>query len=395
MRSLQACLLRLGAVAIRHRYLLLVLWSVPWFVLGNHHRASGLDDWLDFEFGARALIHYNSHYRGGGLGLYASYPFIQIGPPALIVVAAVQWLPHNAVGVGFGLLMAFGGVWAVRSAETTARALLPDRSARHTATMALAAGVPATVVWSYEAGVWRHIDDAMAICFLLAATALVARQRWWLVAGMLVGLGVSAKPWALILAPVLLGLTRAERPKAALAALATAAACWAPFVLGGPGTLKGLGSYRLVVNNTSTLHLLGVSSLMAPTWVRPLQMAGGFVVMAILARRSHWVAVPFAGLAFRVVTDPQVWLYYGLGPLMAAVLWDSLHERRWPVWTMATLVAEFVVPTVAPGSASVVRLVWAVAVLVSCARFGRSATIPREPEGSLQPAPMLELQPAH
>ncbi len=101
-------------------------------------------------------------------------------------------------------------------------------------------------------------------------------------------------------------------------------------------------------------------------------MAGGFVLMVVLARRSHWVAIPFAGLAFRVVTDPQTWLYYGLGPLMAAVLWDCLRGRRWPIWTVATVVVEFGVPWVAPGSASLVRLIWALAVFASCASYRRT-----------------------
>jgi hypothetical protein len=394
VRSAKARAAHLSFYAVRHRYPLLLLWSVPWFVLGNSHRVHGLNDWLNFEFAARTLIHYNAHYGGGALHLYANNPFIQIGPPPLVLVAAVQWLPHNAVGVGFGLIMAMAGVWGVRCAETTVRALVPERPRRHTATMTLAAGALATATWSYQMGLTRHLDDAMAICFLLAATSLVARQRWWLLAGVLVGLGVSAKPWALILAPILLGMPRTDRPKAALAALVTAAACWAPFVLGGPGTLQALGGYRLVVNNASTLHLLGVNSLMAPAWLRPVQLAGGFILMTILARRSHWVAIPFAGLAFRVVIEPQTWLYYGLGPLMAAVLWDILQERRWPAWTVATVVVEFAVPTVVPGSASLIRLVWAVAVISSCAIYGRSRRGTAAPAGrDVEGAPGL-LQPA-
>jgi hypothetical protein len=395
VRALKTWPAGIAGQAVRYRYPLLVLWSVPWFVLGNHRRAHGLNDWLNFEYAARTLIHYNVHYNGGALQLYAHNPFIQIGPPPLLLVAAVQWLPHNAVGVGFGLVMALAGVWAVRSAESTVRALQPARSAAQTATLTLVAGLLATAMWSYEAGIWRHIDDAMAICFLLAACSLVARQRWWLLAGVLVGLGVSAKPWALIMAPVLLGFARSERPKAALAALGTAAACWAPFVLGGPGTLQALGGYRLVVNHASTLHLLGVDSMIAPIWVRPLQLAGGFVLMVILARRSHWVAVPFAGLVFRVVTDPQTWLYYGLGPLMAAVLWDSLHERSWPVWTLSALVVEFAIPLHAPEWASIARLGWAVVVFASCALYRRSRpVVPGSDTGSVE-AMTTELEPAH
>jgi hypothetical protein len=347
-------------------------WAIPWFLEANRQRSAGLfSDWLTFEFGARTLIHYNSHYGTGALHLYANYPFIQIGPPALAVVAAVQWLPHNASSAWLAGLMALAGVWAVRSAESTARALLPAERHRRVAVMTLCAGVLAIPFWSYQAGEWRHLDDVMAICFVLAATSLVARQRHWWLAGALVGVGVAAKPWALVLAPVLYGLSRSERPKAAIVAVASAAACWAPFVIGGPGTTQALGGLRLRVSTASTLHLLGVHSITAPVWVRPVQLVGGFILMAVLARRSHWVAVPFAALAFRVVTDPQIWIYYGMGPVVAAVLWDCLHDRRWPAWTITTLVVEYAVPMHLTAAAGVARLLWTLAVFASCFAYGR------------------------
>jgi hypothetical protein len=369
--------------AVRYRYLLLALWLIPWFLLANG-RGGGLSDWLYFEFGARTLIHYNAHYGGGALSLYANHPVIQIGPPPLLVVAAVQWLPHNPSSLGLAALMALLGLWAVRCAETIAHELLPASQEKAVTLRVLWAAIPALAVWSYEAGRWRHLDDVIAITFTLAACSLIARRRHWWLAGLLVGLAVASKPWAIVMAPALIGLPRAERPKAAIVAMATAAACWVPFVLGGRGTLHALGSYRLEVTRASTLHLLGVHSLMAPAWVRPVQLVGGFVLMALLARRSHWAAVPFAGLAFRVVTDPQTWMYYGLGPLMAAMLWDGLHERRFPLWTVLTLVVEYAVPTWVPGTPAVagaVRLAWAVAVLVSCVRYGRLHRAATDPSG--------------
>jgi hypothetical protein len=379
---------------VRHRYLVLTLWAAAWFVVATLHRLGGLNDWLTFEFGARTLIHYNSHYGSGALHLYANYPFVQIGPPALAVVAVVQWLPHNAVGVGVAAAMALAGVWAMRCIESTVRVLLPVNLREGIAVRVLSAGGIAMPVWAYEAGQWRHLDDVMAICFVLAATSLIARQRLWWLAGALVGVGVAAKPWALILAPVLLGLSRSERAKAAIVAMASATACWAPFVLGGPGTLKALGGFRLDVSPTSTLHLLGVHSLMAPTWVRPVQMVGGFLVMVILARRSQWIAIPFAGLALRVVTDPQTWLYYGMGPIMAAVLWDLPHDRKWPAWTIATATVEFAAPFIVPGSLALVRLLWALAIFASCLAY-RGLDRVGTPDRELEPVEPAVLQPAH
>ena len=143
--------------------------------------SDGLSDWLYFEFGARTLIHYNSHYGGGALSLYANHPVIQIGPPPLLVVAAVQWLPHDPSSVGLAALMALVGLWALRCAEVTARELLPVGRARTVTLRALWAGVPALAMWSYEAAQWRHFDDVMAITFTLWAASLIARRRmWWL-----------------------------------------------------------------------------------------------------------------------------------------------------------------------------------------------------------------------
>lgn len=394
MSGLRLHAARCARGAVRFRYLLLALWAVPWFVAGTVHRAPGLSDWLTFEFGARTLIHYNAHYGGGALHMYANYPFIQIGPPALLVVAAVQWLPHNPTGVGLAAAMALAGMGSLRCIETTAYAICPAEGRRAIKTRVLCAGALALPLWSYECAQWRHLDDVMAICFFLAATSLVARQRHWWLAGALVGIGISAKPWALILGPVLLGFSRRERPKAAFAALAAATACWAPFVLGGPGTLTALGGFRVRVDALSTLRLIGVQSVMAPDWVRPIQMVGGFLLMVVLARRGHWIAIPFAGLAFRVVTDPQIWLYYGLGPLLAAVLWDSLQQRRWPAWTIATIAVEYAAPWVLPGSAAAIRLAWAIAVVVSgFANRGIQRQVLEEDPSAAVAQPALE--PAH
>jgi hypothetical protein len=387
-----------AAVAMRYRYVLLAVWLIPWFLWAYHGTVGGLSDWLYFEYGARTLIHYNSHYGGGALSLYANHPVIQVGPPPLLVVAAVQWLPHNPSSLGLAAGMALLGLWAVRCAEITARALVPVGRARTATLRVLWAAVPALAMWSYEAEEWRHLDDMMAITFTLWAASLIARRRMWWLAGILIGLAVASKPWALIMAPVLLGLPRDQRAKATIAALATAAGCWAPFVLGGRGTLTALGGFRLPVRAASTLHLLGVHALIAPAWVRPVQLVGGFLVMAVLARRSHWVGIVFAGFAFRVVSDPQTWLYYGLGPLMTAVLWDGLHQRRFPLWTVVTLGVEYGFPTFLSGSPAAVgaaRLVWAIAVVVSCARFGRTLSTGAEAadEPTSQASP--QLQPAH
>jgi hypothetical protein len=51
------------------------------------------------------------------------------------------------------------------------------------------------------------------------------------------------------------------------------------------------------------------------------------------------------------------------------VLWDCLHDRRWPTWTIATLAAEYTAPFLWPASSGPIRLLWALAVFASCLAF--------------------------
>jgi hypothetical protein len=53
------------------------------------------------------------------------------------------------------------------------------------------------------------------------------------------------------------------------------------------------------------------------------------------------MAVPLLGLLFRVVTDPQTFPYYDLGPLVGAFAWDLSRKRPVPMLTMAVAVVEF------------------------------------------------------
>ena len=231
-------------------------------------------------------------------------------------------------------------------------------------------------MWSYEADSWRHLDDVMAITFILWATSLVARRRCWWLAGILIGLAVASKPWALIMAPVLLGLPREDRAKATIAALGTAGGVLGAVRPRRPRHPDALGGFRLIVSPSSTLRLVGVTSVMAPAWVRPLQMVGGFALMTVLARRSHWVGIAFAGFAFRVVDRPpdlavlRAWPADGRGAVGLA------PRAPRPGLDAATLGVEYGIPTsprVHPRGRS--ALVWAVAVFVSCARFGRRCAL--------------------
>jgi hypothetical protein len=367
---------RFESLVLRRRYPLLVAWSAVWFLarlLTEPARSRG-GDWPWFEFGARTLIHLNSHYATGALSLYAHNPEVQIGPPPLIAVAAFQWLPPAAVRLLFAVLVTLAGAWCLRCVELIVGREATGERWLDVQRLVARAGVLVVPIWAWESVRWEHLDDVMAITAAMTAMAVIASGRRWWLAALLVGIAVASKPWALAIAPCLLALPREERSRATLVAILTAGLCWAPFVVGAPQTVNALGGYQVVVDPGSTLHLLGVPLVDAPRWVRPLQLVGGFLLAVVVVRRRQWLALPVVVFGFRVLVDPQTWGYYGLGPLVGAVLWDCANARRWPSWTVATAAVEFLVPAVAPGWAAAARLVWFLAVMVSVLRATRTDT---------------------
>lgn len=359
---------------VRSRYLTLAAAATAMTGWSWHARGSGLDDWLDFEYGARTLAH-TSHAYSSGLHLYVQHPEIQIGPPPLALVAAFQSLPPVVVRAVFVALMAACGVLLVWCAERiaerswTVASLTGGRE--RVRRLTLAAGLPFVVAWSAEVTQWEHLDDVMAIVACALALMLVVRNgRWW-AAALLVGVGVASKPWALITAPLLLGLPRVNRAPAALTAMGAAAACWAPFLLADHGTLTALGAFRLPIASTSTLSLLGFAhGAVAPDWVRPVQMVGGFLLAWWLARNGRLSAVLLLGLLFRTVTDPQAWGYYALGPLAGSFIWELSRGRRFPVMTLAIGIIEITGQADFPGQAAILRLILTVVVAAAVLRAG-------------------------
>jgi hypothetical protein len=356
-------------------------------VLGRLAGGRGLNDWLDFEYAARVLLGWPRYAAIGGapLHLYAHNPWLQIGPPAVVLVAAFQWLPPVAAQIAVDVLLALLGVAVIGLLDRCALSARssPEAAARHR-WLVLCLGLPTAVSWGYLTGLWHHVDDLLAVGLAAGAAALVARHRpWWLI-GLLLGTAAAAKPWAVILLPIILGLPRPDRARTMLIALAAAAVWWAPFVLADPRTSQALGGLTIVPLRGSTLYLLGVHG-QVQQWLRPVQFIAGAAAAAVVAQRRGWYAAGLAGLAVRVLTDPYTWLYYGLGPVMFAFVWDiaaprsSARWRRIPVLVPATVAVEVGLPLAAqllpgpiPGFAYTVwaaaKLLWGLGVLALAVR---------------------------
>ncbi len=81
--------------------------------------------------------------------------------------------------------------------------------------------------------------DGVGVCLLLAAVVLARRQRWWIAAALL-GLAVTAKTFALVLAPLILLRARLRHW---ILFVATVAAVYLPFVVMGGTDLLSLGVF--------------------------------------------------------------------------------------------------------------------------------------------------------
>ncbi len=362
---------------LRWRYPTLLLWSLPWLLHGLRFREPH-GDWLYLEIGARTLVHHRqTSIAGPALHLYVTNFEVQMGPPALLLGAPFEWLPEQLGGHLAGVFLALlllPSLWLIE------RAVGVGLGARAVQTRLLLAGLVAVPVWTYETEYWGHIDDVLALLAMAAACFLVSRGDHEVLAGVILGTGVAAKPWAVILLPLLFAYARPQRPRAVLAFVVAALGWWLPFVLADPATVHALGTLRLFMVNGPTWHLFGLGTGRAPGWIRPVQLLGGLGLSTVVVRRCGWQAVPIVAMAWRVTTDPYDWPYYALGPLLGAVLWDAQRRAggRWslvPWATLSALVVEFVVERELHQAAPALRLVWFVGLTASVLAGARTARI--------------------
>ncbi len=373
---------RVGAALVRGRFLVLAAGAAALFVprylaTGGNHPAG---EWLFFKAGAFGLTHETAAFTTPALHLYEANPQLQIGPPPLLVVAVLQhYLTPAGATLAAAVLMAAAGIGLVRVLEQIGVELGADPG--RVRQVGLAAGLVLVGLWTESAAVWRHLDDVMALSAITLAVLVTLRVRagrgrlpWW-VAPVLLGLAAAAKPWAVVFAPLLVGLPRPLRARAVLTLIAAAAVWWAPFVLAAPGTLGALGGLHLVPDPGSVPYLVGLHADVSQ-WLRPVQFGLGLALGLTVALRRSWLAVPFVALALRVGSDPYTWSYYGLGPLLVAAALDLSRRpaRRDPLpyATLVTAAVFYLLPAYAyaPASAAATgRLLWCVAALLVALRM--------------------------
>lgn len=312
---------------VRRRWWLLALWAIAqWWVVADH-----TGDWGFFRTAAGLVFGGQTGVRHlpGGIHTWASDPSLQFGPPAVLFAEAAR-LTGSARSAFAVLTMSLclPTLWCI---EATAIAL--GRSVSRAQTMTAAGGALLVYSWGQLAFGSSHLDDALALSGAAFAAWLVVTDRWWQ-AALVIGTAAAAKPWGVAAVPLLLLVPRGRRGPALALALGAAVAWWSPFLL-DPKTLSA-GAQRPTFLLTAPLHALVGGRLALPSWGRSGQLLAVVVAGALAARRSGVCAVVLAGIAVRLLVDSGSYDYYWTGLLVAAILFDQVAARRWPV---ATLVA--------------------------------------------------------
>lgn len=331
---------------VRWRYALLTVAAFAFSL--QHLRGTG-KDWRYFVLGSELLV--GTHHRysplPGGLHLYANYPEVQIGPLSLLLVTPFRLLGRTDGRIAAALVGTAVAPFIIYVLERAALAVWRDGDRRLVGLTALLGGLVVVQAWSPLATIYAHLDDVLLLAALAVAVWAVATGRPWLV-GAALGTGMALKPWGIVGVALLLALPRREWWKAATIAAVITTVAWLPFVLGDPGTVSSLRP-QVVTSPESVLHLFGVPFADAPGWVRPVQFGAGLVVGALAVARRRWGAVLLVGISVRVGLDPQVFLYYSSGLLVAALAWDLLRSPRpLPVWSLAGFVLLDVALVVVP-----------------------------------------------
>jgi hypothetical protein len=312
-------------VNVRATRWLLAGWVITWFAAMAWH---GGMSWHFFVQGGQALADLDD--PAGGLHLYAVAPDLQIGPVAFLVTEGLRVFGGRPDLLAAQLLGTAGGAYVLWQA---------GRLGRRLSFWPVVFVVP---VWMYLAVASTHLDDVLALVGGVAALA-AARTGRPVLTGLLLGLAVDAKPWALGFAALLLLLPEwRARLSGAVTTVVVVALGWVPFFLADPRTSRVL---HFTIANTplSALRALGFADPRTPPWDRPVQALLGIALGVLAVRRGRWPAVLLLAVAARLALDPGTNRYYAAGAVAGAVVWDLAGSKlRFPWWTAAAAVSLFV-----------------------------------------------------
>jgi hypothetical protein len=318
---------------IRWRYPIIIGLAVL-FAIATPSR-TGVD-WDYFQRGSELL--FGQHrtpvaMKPGGLHLYANYPVLQIGPLSFLVFMPFRLFGEASREVGVFVLTAAGVALIYYLEQLAKRVHDPTAETRQLIEFCTLLGGSAAITgWYAVSSQFMHLDDVLVLTFGCMALSVTARGRTYAL-GVLIGLGVAAKPTGLIMLPLVLQLPRREWWKPVVIAGAFAALAYLPFILADAETLSAFRP-RIVTSSGSVLRVFGIHEF---GWVRPAQLVGAFAAGSVAVWRGRWPAVLLVGIAVRMALDPGAFEYYTSGLILAALAWDLLRSARpVAVWSMVT-----------------------------------------------------------
>ncbi len=175
--------------------------------------------------------------------------------------------------------------------------------------------------------------DGVGVCLLVAAVVLSRRRRWWIAAALL-GLAVTAKTFALVLAPLILLRARLRHW---LLFVATVAAVYLPFVVMGGTDLLSLGVFARDWEFNSAVF--GLLKTVVPPFEARILLGGLFAAFwgwyCLRRARGREGEVPRGDWLFGVLLllSPVINPWYLLWLLPFAVVFPSIWA-----WTASAAV---------------------------------------------------------
>lgn len=317
---------RIAGLLVRRHHVLLVAWTVLWFILVE---PKGGFSWHYLRQGEQLLF---SGQPDGGLSLYAHHPELQIGPVSLAAARlTAPFSPYTGQVIAEAVSSALGLVMLVLVGRTAALYYLgTGTNHRRLQQRVLIAGLAFIPMWVEVSVRFAHLDDVLALFFTALAAHALARGKPVQVAVFL-ALAVDSKPWAIAFAPLILALPRPAWLRTALWFCALVAVAWLPFYLGNLDTVAA-AKFTIPNQPASSLRWFGVTDPTTPWWDRPTQFALGLGLGGIAVWRGRWPAVVLLGANARVLLDPSVYTYYTASILLGTLLWDAVGQKRLVPW---------------------------------------------------------------
>jgi hypothetical protein len=220
------------------------------------------------------------------------------------------------------------------------------------------------IVWC-RALLFGHPEEPLAAALAIAALATAATGRP-LLAGVLVGLAIGTKEWALLVAPAVVFVgSRRDWLRVVAPALVVVVLAVGTMAVGNPSSFRAahegqragdkhtvtpaniwfrLGERRLVGQQGDLVFYEAYPPKLIGRWCRPFVIVLSFLLALLFVRRRGWQSLAAFALASmvllaRVVFDTQTFSYHLIPMLMAVAAWEVFARRRFPVVALGAMVA--------------------------------------------------------